>query len=71
VRQKGLDTIGKRARLKNQAKKSSQMHECKLPLNKCMQAPPEQMHFPQIFFHDANSPWKHELGTFVPLVGNA
>jgi hypothetical protein len=28
---KGLDTIGKRARLKIQAKKSSQMHECKLP----------------------------------------
>jgi hypothetical protein len=60
---KGLDTIGKRARLKIQAKKSSQKQECKLPLNKCIS--------PKNFFLDANAPWKHELGTFLPLVGNA
>jgi hypothetical protein len=33
---KGNDTIGRRAQQKNQAKKSSQMHECKIPLNKCI-----------------------------------
>jgi hypothetical protein len=61
---------GKRARhhrqkstTKIQAKRSSQMHECKLPLNKCIS--------PKFSFLDANSPWKHELGTFLPLVGNA
>jgi hypothetical protein len=59
---KGLDTIGKRARLKIQEKKSSQVHGCKLPLNKCIS--------PKFSFLDANSPWKHELGTFLPLVGN-
>jgi hypothetical protein len=39
VRQKGLDTIGKRAQLKvrrKRAPKRMNMHECKLPLNKCI-----------------------------------
>jgi hypothetical protein len=37
-----------------------------------MQAPPEQMHFAQFFFPlMQKSPWKHELGTFLLLVGNA
>jgi hypothetical protein len=39
------------------------MHECKLPLNKCIS--------PNSFPLDAKLPWKHELGTFLPLVGNA
>jgi hypothetical protein len=45
------------------------MHECKLPLNKCIS--------PHGSFLDAASPWKHEfpwkheLGTFLPLVGDA
>jgi hypothetical protein len=48
---------------KNQAKKSSQMHECKLPLYKCIS--------PNFSSLDAKLPWKHELGAFLPLVGNA
>jgi hypothetical protein len=41
---KGLDTIGKRARLKFRRKRAPQMHECKLPLNKCIKM-------------NASSPW--------------
>jgi hypothetical protein len=60
---KGLDTIGKRAQLK--------IGDKELP-NAWMHAPPEQMHFSQIFFPlMQNSPWMHELCTFLPLVGNA
>jgi hypothetical protein len=39
------------------------MHECKLPLNKCIS--------PKVSSLDAKLPWKYELGTFLPLVGNA
>jgi hypothetical protein len=60
---KGLDTIGKKSTTKIQAKKMSQMYECKLSLNKCIS--------PNFSSLDANSPWKHELGTFLPFVGNA
>jgi hypothetical protein len=34
--EKGLDTIEKKSTTKIQVKKSSLMHECKLPLNKCI-----------------------------------
>jgi hypothetical protein len=56
---------GKRARhhrqkstTKIQVKKSSQMHECNLPLNKCIS--------PKFSFLDAHSPLETWIGYFPP-----
>jgi hypothetical protein len=60
VRQKGSTPSAKNT-TKIQAKKSSQKHECKLPLNKCIS--------PTFSSLDAKTPpYNHELGTFLPLL---
>jgi hypothetical protein len=66
---KGLDTIGKSAQLKFRQHKELPLHECKLPLNKCIS-----------LLCCKNSPWMQKgyflaldmnWFTCVPLVGNA
>jgi hypothetical protein len=58
VRQKGLDTIGKRAQLKFRRKRAP----------KCMNAssPWRNASLPICLPLMQNSTWKHELGTFPP-----